>query len=339
MKLEENLPKLRKACFGVQEFPEEVLDWIAEENLWNIWVPKSHGGLEMSLAEGLDTLKTLAKADGSLGWTVTLCAGANYFIGNLEPAVAKEIFQNNAEKVCFGGSGGLFGTAEKQGEHYLVSGVWKYGTGAPYLTHFTLNAKIVEKGKELLDTDGQPLFRSFVLPKNRVQIIEDWNTMGLKATATHSFEVQAVRVHDHYSFMYNAFHLPQAIYKIPFSTFADLTLWVNYLGMALHFLEEAQVILDAKKLDKLQVLLSGVEQKIFNCAADIQEKIDQQIDFTEEHIQEIHRMAADSVQDISHALIDIFPTLGVRASRENQPLNQIFKDYFTGTQHYIFAGR
>ncbi|MDN6310547.1 MAG: hypothetical protein L0J60_07740 [Psychroflexus sp.] len=36
------------------------------------------------------------------------------------------------------------------------------------------------------------------------------------------------------------------------------------------------------------------------------------------------------------AITSIYPYLGVKASRTDQQLNQIFRDYFTATQHHIF---
>src|SRR5690606_19406710 len=133
----ETMQKLRELCADKEEFPQEVLEWIARENLWNLWVPKDYGGLERSLTQGLKELRSLAQVDGSLGWTVTLCSGANFFVGNLQREVAREIFSGREGPVCFGGSGGVHGTAEKQGDGYVISGRWRYATGAPYLSHFT----------------------------------------------------------------------------------------------------------------------------------------------------------------------------------------------------------
>jgi len=161
MKNENQWQALKELCFDARIFPEEVLNWIRKENLWNIWVPKNFGGLELSFSIGLSKLRELAKIDGSLGWTVTLCSGANYFIGNLEPKAAKEIFQKSGTTIL-GGSGGVFGTAEKIDDDFKISGTWRYATGAPYLTHFTLNAEIFENGKALFNNDGSPKVRSFV---------------------------------------------------------------------------------------------------------------------------------------------------------------------------------
>ncbi|MBZ9729953.1 acyl-CoA dehydrogenase [Salegentibacter sp. JZCK2] len=336
MKEDNKLQELRKLCLGVNIFPEKVLTLIEDENLWNLWVPKKYGGLEFSLTEGLAKLKELARIDGSLGWTVTLCSGANYFIGNLKPETAREVF-HNSKVTILGGSGGVFGTAEKLGDNYKISGIWRYATGAPYLSHFTLNAEIHENGKTLLNEDGSPKVRSFVLPKKDVRVIEDWNTMGLKASVTHSFEVKEVLVPKRFSFIYNEFYQPQDIFKIPFSVFADLTLWVNYIGMAKHFLVEARSVKSVDALRNLEENLNFHNRQISRYSEDIEAKIANQESITTDFIEEIHISASNSVKNISRNIIEAYPYVGIKASQENHPLNQVFRDYFTATQHYIFT--
>lgn len=336
MKEDNKLQALRNLCFDANIFPEEVLTWIAEENLWNIWVPKKYGGLEFTFTEGLTKLQELARIDGSLGWTVTLCSGANYFIGNLEPETAQEIFQK-PKATILGGSGGVFGTAEKLGDNYKISGIWRYATGASYLSHFTLNAEIYENGKPLLNEDGAPKVRSFVLPKEEVKIIEDWNTMGLKASVTHSFEVKNALIPKRFSFIYNEFYQPQDIFKIPFAAFADLTLWINYIGIAEHFLNETKSEKPLDSLKNLEKSISASNQKVAKYSENIEEKIADGKEITSDYIEEIHTLASNSVKEISINIIELYPYLGVKASRKNQPLNQVFCNYFTATQHHIFT--
>lgn len=327
------MQQLKEWCKDASVFSEDILDWIAQENLWNIWVPKAFGGLEMSLSEGLKRLQSLARIDGSLGWTVTLCSGANFFIGNLRPEVAREIF---AQPAVLGGSGGMFGTAEKEGDSYRLNGIWHYATGAPYLTHFTLNAKIVENGVELKNEGDTPKFLSFIIPASEVAVIEDWNTMGLKATATHSFEVNDLLVDEKYSFVYNQFFQPQSIFKIHFSVFADLTLWVNYLGMAEHLLEEASISKNAD-INRLKFVIDSANDSISTFTKQVEEKTDLGEEFSESFIQEVHQAASNSVRDLSQAIISLYPYLGIKASREDHVINQVFRDYFTATQHHIFT--
>lgn len=337
MNQEINIQQFSLNLLETPEFSTETLQWISERNLWNLWVPKAYNGLESSLTEGLKTLKALAKTDGSLGWTITLCSGANYFIGNLQPETAEHIFLNKKETVCFGGSGGVFGTAEQQGDHYIISGKWHYATGAPYLSHFTLNAKITVDGKPILNTDGTRLVYSFVIPKEEVSIIKDWDTMGLKATATLSFKVDSVVVSSKYAFVYNSFYLPQPIFKIPFSVFADLTLWVNYLGMAEHFLDEATTILEPKIIESFSLLLSKTNQQLYTFAEHIELLTISDTVIMDAYIEMIHTTASASVKDMSQAILNLYPLLGVKACSQQHPLNRIFRDYFTATQHHIFS--
>lgn len=330
--------KLRELCLGKSVFPNEVLNWISEKNLWNLWVPKKYGGLELSLTQGLDVLKEIASIDGSLGWTVTLCSGANYFIGNLPPEAAKEIFINTEENICLGGSGAISGRAEKAGDYYRISGKWRYATGSFYLSHFTLNAEIYKDGKPILDENAKPVMRSFIVPKKEVKIFEDWNTMGLKASVTHSFSVEDVELHKKFSFVYNQFYQPQDIFKIPFSVFADLSLWVNYIGMATHFLEASKYKLrDSEMLYKFDntIIKSGKKLKAYS--EEIERTIGDNQVISEMTRNKIHKNAVKSVRNISRNIINIYPLLGILASRENQEINQLFRDYFTATQHHIFT--
>ena len=328
--------ELSKLCLGETIFPEKVLNWLAKENLWNIWVTKNYGGLELSLSEGLSRLQELARIDGSLGWTLTLCSGANYFIGNLQPETASELFKDTKTTIL-GGSGGVFGKAERIDDEYTISGTWRYATGAEYLTHFTLNAEIHENGKAIKNEDGSPKVLSFVIPREKVRIVKDWNSMGLKASSTQSFIVENVLVSKQFSFIYNEFHQPQDIFKIPFSVFADLTLWVNYIGMAEHFLAEAHKIKMNKSLESLANILSVSNSKVAGFAKTIESNIRCEVEIHQKYREEIHISASNSVKNLSKSIIEIYPYLGVKASRNNEPLNQVFCDYFTATQHHIFT--
>lgn len=337
MELGYRAQELEEVDFNQADFSPKVIEWVEKENLWNLWVPKEYGGLGLSLSGGLELQQSLARLDGSLGWTVTLCSGANFFIGNLQPELAREIFIDSNSPVCFGGSGGVFGTAEKLGEFYKISGTWRYATGAPYLSHFTLNAKILDNGKEVLASDGTPMIRSFLLPKSEVEIITDWNTMGLKATATHSFKVQDKLINKQNSFLYNQTFLSHPIFKLPFGIFTDLTLWVNYIGMAEHFLKAASFVVQPSVLEDLEKLLSKANKSVQRFSEEVETNIKNQQNIKDTYAQSLHQVAADSVGQISQQIIQVYPKLGMNASREGNLLNNIFKDYFTATQHRNFT--
>jgi len=294
----------------------DIMKVIHREKWLLMWVAKKFNGLDLPFSQGLDLLYQLAKIDGSLGWLVTLCAGANYFSKNLAPQTATEIFSTS--HVCLGGSGMVGGTAEAINPHeFRINGKWKYATGSPHLTHFTLNAKVQEE------------IVSFVLPKEKVTIIPDWTSMGMRATNTFSFEVTDVVVSQVYSFRYDQFFTQDNTSEIPFVVFADLTLLVNYIGMAQSFAEKVGS-------PTMQLYAENALTKTVTIAKEIEQQIANNQSFDPKNIQAIHSFGEATVEKLCEYFAQTYPKAGIAASRTTSPINQVFRDFFTATQHANF---
>ena len=326
--------EIQQRLLGAKEIPTDVMEHIYQERWLQIWVPKMYGGLGLKFTTGLKLLKSLSFIDGSLGWMVTLCAGANYFSRNLKPEIARTLFKDNF--TCFGGSGTIGGTAEKMNDLYLINGRWTFATGAPHLSHFTLNAVVIENNQSVLDENGKELIRSFIIPKDHVEIIADWKGMGMQATGTFSFTVDNVLVDADHSFIYNEFYTDAVLDRIPFRIFADLTLLVNYLGMAAHFLDEAEKIRPQLDLLAFRNYIFSEENQTYLFADTIETLLENQQEITAEVQTEIHQFAETLVANLSHKILDLYFQLGIKASHTNEPIHQIFRDYFTATQHANF---
>jgi len=327
--------EIREKMHGASEVSQSIMAQIHHERLLQIWVPKRYGGLGFRLNHGLQLLFDWSKIDGSLGWMLTLCSGANFFSRNLKPNIAKELFSNS--KTCFGGSGMIGGTAEKQNDGtFLINGLWHFATGAPHLSHFTLNAKLTENGNPLLDESGNELIRSFVISKNQAEIIPNWKSMGMKATGTYSFKVDNVKVTEEYSFIYDEFFTEDALDRIPFRIFADLTLLVNYLGIASHFAEEAIKIRPHLDLNFFDKKIEDAMVKVIEFANEIEHLLNKPETITQEKQFEIHDYSSDLVESLSHQILQIYIQLGIKASHTDSAVYQVFCDYFTATQHSNF---
>ncbi|MCU7616785.1 hypothetical protein NZ698_06210 [Chryseobacterium sp. PBS4-4] len=327
--------KIRKEMLGASEVSALIMNQIHHERLLQIWVPKIYGGLGFRLREGLSVLHDWSKIDGSLGWMLTLCSGANFFSRNLKPNIAKELFSN--QKTCFGGSGMIGGTAEKQADGtFMIDGLWHFATGAPHLSHFTLNAKLTENGIPLIDESGSEIIRSFVISKDHVEVIPNWKSMGMKATGTYSFKVDHVKVSEDYSFIYDEFFTEDVLDKIPFRIFADLTLLVNYLGMASHFSEEAIKIRPQLDLNSFNENIEQQMEKVFQYADEIEDLLNDFELVNSEKQSVIHSFATSLVEKLSHEILEIYFQLGLRATHTDSEVYHIFCDYFTATQHSNF---
>lgn len=327
--------EIRREMLGASEVSLRIMNSIHEQRLLQIWVPKKYGGLGFRLKEGLSVLFDWSKIDGSLGWMLTLCSGANFFSRNLKPDIASKLFAN--QKTCFGGSGMIGGTAEKQNDGtFIINGLWHFATGTPHLSHFTLNATITENGNPLLDESGYEFIRSFVIKKDQAVIIPNWKSMGMKATGTYSFEVNEAKVSKDYSFVYDEFFTDDVLDKIPFRVFADLTLLVNYLGMASHFSEEAIKIRPNLNLKSFNQKIEEEKEKLLFFAEEIENLLkDFEIISVDKQL-EIHTHSLHVVENLSHQFLEIYFQLGLRATHTDSQVYQIFCDYFTATQHSNF---
>lgn len=320
----------------------EQLSIVVDQKWFKLFVPTSFGGLEYSLPDGVRLEEELARIDGSLGWTVTLCAGANLFVGYVgqftDQPVGKTVFADR--QVCFGGSGQANGTAVVEDDGYRVTGRWRYATGAPHLTHFTANCVIEKDGKMLLDVAGKPVVRSFFFPKDDVQIVADWNAFGLKATASHSFAVDRLWVDRSQAFIITPEKavLNQPIYQYPFLQFAEVTLAVNTLGMVRHFLECAEV-LDIKglrqRLGLARVRIGETARSFYdNLDASWHELVrDGRLSAsTEEAISQCSKDLANVSRELA---ITIYPLLGMAGADASSEINRVWRDIFTASQHNL----
>ncbi|MGS4344393.1 hypothetical protein ACKUSY_02090 [Myroides odoratus] len=330
-----NASELRTAMSGATAMSEEVIAHIYKQRWLQIWVPKRYGGLGYDFKTGLTHLYEWAKIDGSLGWMLTLCAGANYFARNMQPETAKKLFAS--EYTCFGGSGMVGGTADEQADGtFVVNGLWHYATGAPYLSHFTLNANLLKQGKPVLDQDGAAVVRSFIIPQEQVTIIPNWKSMGMKATGTFSFEVKQAIIPADYHFVYDTFYTDDAITKIPFRLFADLTLLVNYLGMASHFMEEAKKVSPHSLLHTHQRGIKIALEGILTYAIKIEGLLEYDRPIPAAVEEEIHRYGGCVLEQLIPQITQVYVQLGIKATQVDQPIQQVFYDFFTATQHVNF---
>lgn len=324
----------------------EQLDTIYKEKWFKLFVPEVYGGLALSLPDGLRVEEALATIDGSLGWTVTLCSGATMFVGYLQHNIAKEIFAD--EKVCFGGSGRAAGVAKINDNGYEVTGLWHYATGAPHNTIFTANCTIEKDGVTLKDNNGSPLVQSFFFTRDEVNIHEDWNTMGLVATAGHSFEVKNVQVAPDRSFVINSKYatLSNPIYHYPFLQFAEATIAVNTLGMAQHFLDECAIIFKQKEKNASASFLDQKLQESTTALNEVRQQFYTTVQASWDHFTTYKREDAETLKNVSiisrniakqaRALVqELYPFCGMIAANQLSTINRIWRDIFTASQHSL----
>lgn len=338
------------------ELTAQQLGIIYQQSWFNLFVPKHYGGLELSLPAALRFEEAFAWIDGSFGWTITLCSGANWFVGFLDTDAANQLYADH--KVCLAGSGRPSGIAKITNEGYTITGQWDYATGAPHATIFTANCAIEKDGAIVKNENNEPLIRSFWFTGDEVNVQRNWNSSGMIATASHSFEVKDLAVPFNRAFIIDPAHakLLHPIYQFPFGAFAESTLAVNSSGMLLHFLDLfEQVITITKKIE--QKIYSPYDPSQSILLRDLLE--DCKIIFDKEREQFYKTIDEAWNALLIHSMIDqnllqqigvhsrglaftairiaeqLYPFAGLQAAHPGSELNRVWRDMHTASQHSL----
>ena len=331
----------RSGCLHPQQ-----LALIYEQRWFSLFVPLAYGGLELSLPAGLRLEEALAWADGSTGWTVTLCGGANWFIGFLQPEIAVELFSD--PRVCLAGSGRVSGVARITAEGYEISGHWRYATGAPYATAFTANCRVEKDGMLLRDEKGDPLVYSFLFSKAEVILHEDWRCIGMIATASLSFEVCNQKVPSNRRFAIDGVHafLPQPIYRYPFLQLAETTLAVNSSGMAARFIglyekiwaektNEGILPLPQDLLNQLQIL----RQSFYEAVEVSWEECSEGRPLPDALLKKVSEASRQLAAGARRLVDELYPWCGLVAANPDTEINRVWRNLHTASQHSLLTLR
>lgn len=325
----------------------EQLTIVHNEKWFKMYVPKSYGGLAWSLPEILKMEECLSWIDGSLGWVVTLCSGAGWFVGFLSETLVDDIFNDNV--LCVAGSGALSGSAEITGNGYEINGTWKYASGALHATAFTMNCYITKNRQQCLAADGSPMMASFIVPSNNVKLHKTWNTMGMVSTGSHAFELSRVLVSENNRFEIRADRAvrKELVYQYPFLQLAETTLAVNLSGMALRFIELAEIIFREQlvkpvmhgDLMKLifdsRTMLNKSRQHFFSMVEASWDELQSGNGLSEKMQKTVsvvsHKIAADARNVISA----LYPHCGLIAADTNEEINRVWRNFNTAGQHTL----
>lgn len=187
-------------------FPFENFEELREAGFFGLTVPARYGGAEASLATFLKTQELLAAGDGSTALALNMhqirfgperespTYPEEWFERFCRGAVEEGWLANTAateEGLGSPAGGGLPETlAERVEGGWLVTGRKTFTTMAPALKFFIVLARVATPA------DERPLLANFVLYRDDpgVRIEETWDALGMRATGSHDFVLEGVRL-------------------------------------------------------------------------------------------------------------------------------------------------
>ncbi|MGZ4679251.1 MAG: acyl-CoA dehydrogenase family protein [Ilumatobacteraceae bacterium] len=171
------------------ELSPTVVEALHREGLLKIWVPEKLGGAELDPVRSLEVLENLSYGDASAGW-VTMAA--NLSIGTagayLSDHAVAELWGDGRQPVI-AGQGTRPGTAKTVAGGHSLSGSWSFGSGLKHSSHV--------HSLGIIEETGEP--RIFVTPIESVNLIDNWDVLGLCGTGSIDYTMDSVFVPDGWS--------------------------------------------------------------------------------------------------------------------------------------------
>jgi alkylation response protein AidB-like acyl-CoA dehydrogenase len=187
----EELRKRGKEIDELRQLPQDLFDSLDKEGLFRFTIPKIFGGHQVNWRTFIDINTELAKGNASVAWVSTLINIGNWIAVNLYPEeTQKEIISAGPVYNCGVIEPRKFKGRRVEGGYYIEEGHWGFASGCRHATWIGF-------GFPIFDDQGNVVNQGLGITEAKNVIIkDDWHTIGLRGTGSHSMEIRDLFVPD-----------------------------------------------------------------------------------------------------------------------------------------------
>ena len=166
--------------------PETIRD-LKEAGIHKIFTPRRYGGYEMDWGVHVDVSRELGRGCGSTSWVSSVVYCHTWLLARFSPECQEEFWPKHPDAIiatAFAGSGSMIETDKG----FILSGEWRFSSGINHSDCAVVAAKIGEDG-DSAHSGKTHTFRMAMLLPSEYEIIETWDSEGLKGTGSHNIKV------------------------------------------------------------------------------------------------------------------------------------------------------
>lgn len=172
---------------------DKVMEAIGDSGLLRHFVPRIWGGREGTFTECLTPLVRIARADPSAGWCAAVMASMGRMAAFLPP-VGQETLWRSGPDALIAGTLQPSGSATRTDNGWTLTGQWPFVSGIDH-AHWALLCTTAASR-----ADGAPEMRFLLVPRSAWNTLSTWDSVGLRATGSHTLSVKSVFVPAAHSF-------------------------------------------------------------------------------------------------------------------------------------------
>jgi indole-3-acetate monooxygenase len=182
----------------LRRIPDPLIEQLHAARLFRMLYPRSVGGDEVEPATYIEAVGELARADGSVGWCVSIANSIGLFAPYLDLEAARTVFGDRRATCAWGPPNDCRGIAVPGG--YRVTGRWDFASGCRHATWMGAHGTVVEPDGSLrLNKAGRPTVRTWLFPAEQARLLDNWDPIGLRGTASESYTVEDLFVPEEFT--------------------------------------------------------------------------------------------------------------------------------------------
>jgi alkylation response protein AidB-like acyl-CoA dehydrogenase len=330
-----------------------VVSALEERGVFRMLVPREGGGGEASPLALIDVIEEIARGDGAAGWCAMIAATTGVLAAYLGENTAREVF---ASSNAVGGVFAPMGRAVAVDGGFRVSGRWAFASGSPHCAWLSGGCVLFDGDSMRKHPSGAPMTRMFFFPRASCEILDTWDTSGLRGTGSHDIAVADLLVPEDRSVSITEAN-PRAtgpLYAFPVFGLLAVGVASVTLGIARNAIESFRDLATKKtpmgsraSLAQRGVIQSDVAQSDASLRAGralLRESVlhaweraraGERFDVAER--ASLRLAAAHAVASATRAVDAMYTAAGGSAIYARSPLQRCFRDVHTATQHVMVA--
>jgi alkylation response protein AidB-like acyl-CoA dehydrogenase len=330
--------------FGrIRYVPRTFITKLKAAGVFRAATPACFGGSGISPSEFLKLVERISEADGSVGWVASF-GSASVYLAALPKETQKIMYADSPDLVF---AGGLFPIqpATQMPGGWMVNGTWKFASGCKGADLLGVGIGAAVPGQ----AGSKP--RTAVFTPDKVDIIDNWDVMGLAGTGSHDLRVVDQYVDDAWTFIRGGEPtIDEPLYRYPTIAYAAQVLAVVNLGIARAAIDEIitmaggrVAITGAPKLAdrsyvrievaKAEARLRSAQAFLYDTTDTVWQSILAGNPVTPEQVAMLRLTAVEIARAGNEVVQSMFGLAGTTAIYSHHPLQRYLRDAAVVKQH------
>ena len=184
--LREQAPK----CEALRRLTPEVMDALHRAGLLRYLQPKVWGGMELPFIAYFDIPEMLSRGDISVGWVVANLGSHHRNLVWWPSKAQEEVWGENPDAGIASGIAFQQGRGVPADGGISLSGEWNFSSGTDH-SNWSMLACMVRENDKVVD------YVYCLLPRSQYEVVDDWHTLGMRATNSKTVRCKDVFVPAH----------------------------------------------------------------------------------------------------------------------------------------------